>query len=335
MELRFAFVGFRHSHVFGLIDAIRAIEDTAIVACCEEDPDTRKTLAEDDRVEITHDTFERMLAEVDCDVVVIADYFAKRGSLAIRALQAGKHVMSDKPLCTSLGELDQIATIAQAGTLSVGMQLDLRCDSALRTMRSVVQAGAIGQVHTVTFTGQHPLSLGSRPSWYFEPGCQGGTINDIAVHGIDITSWVSGLSVIDVVAARVWNARARKYRHFQDGAQLMLRLDNDGGVLADVSYLGPEDCGPVPQYWRFTFHGDKGLVEGIYGHDTVLLAANSSKNPRAIPVEPAAERVFLSDFIHEVNGRPMPNGSLTTKTVLQVSRIALKTQRVADVSFTT
>ena len=55
-----------------------------------------------------------MLDEVECDAVGVGDYFAKRGSIAIEALKRGKHVISDKPLCTSLDELAQIRELSQA-----------------------------------------------------------------------------------------------------------------------------------------------------------------------------------------------------------------------------
>src|SRR5260221_11206038 len=67
MKTRFAFVGFRHSHAFDLFNLVRDRPDCEIVASCEEDPATRKTLAADGRAKITHEKYERMLDEAECD----------------------------------------------------------------------------------------------------------------------------------------------------------------------------------------------------------------------------------------------------------------------------
>ena len=52
--IRFAFVGFRHGHIFGLVRAVQEHAETEVVAACEEDGATREVLAEDERIKITH-----------------------------------------------------------------------------------------------------------------------------------------------------------------------------------------------------------------------------------------------------------------------------------------
>ncbi|MCP4516547.1 MAG: EamA family transporter, partial [Delftia sp.] len=49
-----------------------------------------------------------------------------------------------------------------------------------------IAADRIGAVQTMSMSGQHPLRLGERPAWYFEPGRHGGTITDIGVHAVDL-----------------------------------------------------------------------------------------------------------------------------------------------------
>ena len=53
-------------------------------------------------MKLTHDDYRRMLREVECDAVAVGDYFARRGEIVIAALEAGKHVIADKPICTKL-----------------------------------------------------------------------------------------------------------------------------------------------------------------------------------------------------------------------------------------
>jgi len=330
MTTRFAFVGFRHGHIFELLKCVQARRDAAVLATCEEHEQTRSQLASEKGLEASHDDYEKMLAEVDCEVIAVGDYFAKRGRLLIRALEAGKHVIADKPICTSLDELDRIAELARSKQLVVGCQLNMRGDRAIRAIRQVIRDGKIGEVHTVSFSGQHPLVYGTRPQWYFQPGCHGGTINDIFIHAASCLEWMTGRRVVEVVAARVWNARLKEVPHFQDGAQLLLRLDNDGGVFGDVSYLAPDGCGyGIKQYWRYTIHGDKGVVEGTCGDEFVELAASDSEAPVRVASPPANPTVYLEDFINQVQGRT-EGVSLTTEEVLKASRLALLVQRAAD-----
>ncbi|MEX0777399.1 MAG: Gfo/Idh/MocA family oxidoreductase [Phycisphaeraceae bacterium] len=329
--LKFAFVGFRHSHIMALHSAVRAHPDLSIVANCEEDPATAEHLRREGDVTLTHSRLDHLLQDTDCDVVAVGDFYAARGRLVIAALRAGRHVLADKPICTSLAELEEIASVARRNNLSVGCMLDLRASTPLRTMRRLIREGAIGEVHNVLFTGQHPLLLGSRPGWYFEPGKHGGTINDIAIHAIDLLPWLTGRRLTRVHAARAWNQRARQYPHFQDGAQLMLELDNGGGVIGDVSYLAPERCGyQAPQYWRFTCHGQAGVLEASAQSRSVQLATHDDKMPRIIEASDAVSSYLpLEEFLQELRG-DASDGSLATESVLTASRQALLIQQIAD-----
>jgi predicted dehydrogenase len=330
MKLKFAFAGFRHYHIFELVEALKDHEQAEIVATCEEDGAAREAVARDKGLEVTHESIEKMLAEVECDVVAIGDYYGKRGQIAIQALEAGKHVIADKPLCTSLEELDRIETLAGQKKLVVGCQLNMRFDGAIRTIGKLVADGRIGEVHTIAFGGQHPLMYGSgRPAWYFMPGCQGGTINDIFIHAASVLETVTGRRVVETVAARAWNARLPEVPHFQDAAQLMLRLDNGGGVLGDVSYLAPAQCGySIDQYWRYTLHGEAGLIEATVGRDRLFLATDQSEKPEQVSSEKGRPLGYFEDFLAQIRGDG--DVSLTSQQVIRATRMALQVQRAAD-----
>ena len=328
--MRLAFIGFRHGHVMGLYRGAVAHAGVEVVAACEEDPQAAAALRAGGTVQLTHERMDDVLQRVECDAIAIGDYFARRGEIAINALEAGKHVIADKPICTRLDELERIGHLAAGKGRAVGCLLDLRDTAVFRTMRRIVREGTIGDVHTVLFTAQHPLMFGTRPAWYFEPGTHGGTINDIAIHATDLIPWLTGREIVDVVAARAWNARLPQHPHFQDAAQVMLRLDNNGGAFGDVSYLSPDDLGyTAPQYWRVTCHGSDGLVEAAYNSGSVSLAARGDKAVREVPLDPAKPDGCLEAFMNEIAGRIEPD-ALTTADVLRASRVALLSQQAAD-----
>lgn len=330
MSLKLAIAGFRHGHIFSLVSEARRL-GIEIVAAVEEDTATRESLAENEQITITHSSFEKMLQEVQFDILGIGDYFAKRGSLAIAGLQAGKHIIADKPLCTSLAECDEIAALSAHSKLSVSCMFGMRTATTLLTMKEMIANGAIGPVRTLCITGQHPLMLGKRPDWYFEKDKHGGTINDIGIHAFDLIPWMTGLQVEEVCAARCWNAKAAQTPWFEDCAQVMLKLNNQGGVIADFSYLSPDTCGfKVRQYWRVTVHGDNGVLECENGDKNLMYANNDSKQTESIPCDATNKAdTFLEQLLNEINGKTKP-GQLTTEYVLQTSKIALQVQQAAD-----
>ncbi len=326
MKTRFAFAGFRHGHVFDLLAGAAASPEIEIVAACEEDEAARNALPEAIRARITHTSIEAMLAEVPSDVVVVGDYYGKRGSIAIAALKAGRHVIADKPLCTSLEELDEIERLSKEKGLAVGLQLDLRDNVNLLALRKVLAEGTIGEVVTVLVTAQHPLNLGVRPGWYFEEGKHGGTINDIGIHAFDILPWLTGHRLTEVLAARDWNAKATQYPHFKESAQLMAKLANGAGVLADFSYLAPTILGfKDPFYWQIACHGTNGVAVTGANANGVRVTTDTDETPREIPAEPKVSRRYLTDFLLTLQGRES-EAALTTAQVLAASREALQAQ---------
>ncbi|MDO9540918.1 MAG: Gfo/Idh/MocA family oxidoreductase, partial [Kiritimatiellia bacterium] len=270
----------------------------------------------------------KMMDELDFDILAVGDYYGRRGSILIEALKRGKHVISDKPLCTRLAELDEIERLAKQKRLAASCQLDQRSGGIMVALRKLIAAREIGEIHAIAFGGQHPLNYGQRPSWYFEKDKHGGTINDIAIHAFNTIPWLTGLRFVRVDAARNWNARLKEVPHFKDAAQMMLTMDNGCGVLGDVSYLLPDSFGySHPFYWRFTFWGADGVVETA--KNNIVLYRNGEKEPRIIPPDEPENRFYLQSFLREIGGQTAA-GDLTTSEVIRSSRNTLLTQKAAD-----
>lgn len=329
MNTKFAFVGFRHGHIMSLYDEVVKRDSTIVAAACEEDKDTREKLQAAGKVDVKYSSFSQMLKEVDCDVVAIGDYFARRGSLAIQALQAGKHVLADKPLCTSLDELNKIRELSLKNNLCVNCMLTMRDTAGYQTMRKLLLEDTIGTPQSIIITGQHPLGMGSRPQWYFMPACHGGTITDIGIHVFDVIPWLTGQIISDSCAARSWNGKAKDYPWFKDCAQFMLKLENGCGVLADVSYLSPDKCGyAVRQYWRCEIAGQRGIMEYQNGDKNIFLAKDDDAAPQEIPVQFVERENYLDDILNEIAGKRSKCHS-TTASVLETHRLALEVQAAA------
>lgn len=328
MKHRIAFAGFRHPHIFSLWDGAKAHSDCEIVAACETDAASRASLSDGGKVAVTHEDFRQMLAETDATIVAIGDVYAKRGALAIAALESGRHVISDKPICTSLAELQEIERLAREKGLAVGCQLDLVEVPVIRRLREVIREGALGRVCTITIGAQHPLRQGTRAGWYFEPGQHGGTINDIGIHVFDLAPWLTGAAWETLLTAREWNAKAVSTPHFKDCAQFHGLLRDHISCFADVSYLGPDKLGyELPFYWRITVHGTKGLAEASCTLPTLTVVTDEDTAPQQLPGLLDESGGYLQNFLDEIAGSPATDG-ITTQRVISVSRWALEAQRL-------
>jgi predicted dehydrogenase len=329
MDLRIAFIGFRHGHINGLYRVAKEHNNLEIVAACEEDPETRATLAGTE-IAITHNSYEAMLREVPCDIVACGDYFGIRGERLIRALEHGKHVLCDKPLCTNLDELDRIEALARDKKLRVGTMLDLIDKPALVTLHEIIQRGDLGEVLSMTVLGRHPLKYGSRPMWYFEESKHGGTINDIGIHLIDALPWLTGHPIAEITAARVWNGHVKQHPNFEDGALLMLKLANGCGVIADFSYFSSDASGyTMPTYWRFTVAGSKGTLEAGVNLDKAMLWPNDESGVREIQLREGPPHGYLDDFLADIAGTPT-SGGLDTPRVIHSARVSLLAQQAGN-----
>jgi len=326
--INIAFVGFRHGHINGFYKLASENPEVKIVAAFEENAEARAAAEKSLGVVFTHDSYEALLAEKDIDVVAIGDYFGIRGSRAIEALKAGKHVYADKPLCTSLDELKEIKKLSSEKGLKVGCMLDVRYAPWVETAKAFIEKGNLGKINNISFGGQHPLLWGSRAGWYFEEGKHGGTINDIAIHGIDILEYITGLSVEKVVAARCWNAYATECPIFEDCGQFMCEMTGGCGLMADVSYAAPDTCGyRLNLYWRFNIWGEKGVMEITHTENTVKVALNGTAGFVTLPNMPATTDDCLKVFLRELAGQKT---AIDTASTLAVSEKTLLIQAAAD-----
>ena len=336
--MNIVFVGYRHGHTASIYqDAMRNPEINVLGGW--EPTEVGREMAAGTGLEFNYPTLESVLEDPNVDAISLGGVYGERGAHAIAALKAGKHVYGDKPICTTMEELEEIERLAKEKNLKVGCYLSMRFSNGMKTIREMIANGDIGEVGAIDMTAQHPLNYGSRPMWYFEEGKHGGTINDIAIHGVDIVRFLTGLGIKSVTAARTWNHFATQEPDFKDCGQFMAELENGAGLMMDVSYAAPASCGfKLETYWRFTIWGTKGVIEyklnggpsakTIDSDDGALVqvALNGADGfvayPKAkYPVTP------LGEFLKEIRGEET---IINTEDVIRTSREVLTVQAVAD-----
>ena len=194
--------------------------------------------------------------------------------------------------------------------------LDLRYGVQVEKVIKLVESGKIGRLVNVSFTGQHCLDYGNRPEWYFEDGKHGGTINDIAIHGIDLIRYISGKNLTKVNCARTWNAFADKEPSFPDCGLFMVEM-NDISVMADVSYAAPKCNKMLPTYWDFYFWGTDGMINYRLSENVIHLYKDSEEIIEC--TAPATN--YLEDLLSEISGKELRFG--TAETLISQRQVLL------------
>lgn len=320
--MNIAFAGLRHDHIFALYTMAEMNPLYRIVGAFEEDDDARRR-AEIRGAVCSYTSFDELLRDPTVDVVALGGCYGDRGNMAIKALQSGKHVIADKPLCTALDELDEIERIAKERGCKVSCMFTMRFEKKINALKALVASGALGEINNVYFGGQHPLQYGRRPMWYFKEGKHGGVINDIAIHGIDVLSYALGLEARQILAARCWNKIADKQPEFKESAQLMLTAQNGAGILADVSYAIPDGIEfDLPYYWQFYIWGTKGTLRFSLNEKASYYYLSSQKEPFLLDEE-EVKTDYLTDFYNLVSGcggtvLPMEDVFRSTRTALEI-----------------
>ena len=314
------FAGFRHSHIMGLYDMAVENPNVNIVGCFERDI-KNSIVADNTDINFNFDSYEDALKDESIDAVAIGDYYGIRGKMVIEALRHGKHVICDKPICTSLKELNTIEKLVKKTGLTVSCMLDLRYMPQADKVKKMIADGLIGEVINASFTGQHCLDYGNRPGWYFEKGKHGGTINDIAIHGVDLVRYITGKNLTEVRCAKTWNAFAKSEPDFGDCGQFMVDMEGMA-LMADVSYAAPKFNGIMPTYWEFYFWGTEGMIRFNLANNTIHVF----KETEEIIECPATTIEHMRDFIRETQGE---STVLNTEDILKSQRQVLTIQKAA------
>ncbi|MGN6548927.1 MAG: Gfo/Idh/MocA family protein [Pararhizobium sp.] len=153
-----------------------------IVACADIDPAAAKARAAEFDVEA--ESVEALLANPAVDVVINLTIPSAHFDVSRRALEAGKHVYSEKPLVLSLEDGESLRALAREKGLAVGSAPDTFLGGAHQHARQAVDDGAIGRIVAGTC---HVMSHGMEhwhpnPDFFFKPGA--GPILDIGPYYI-------------------------------------------------------------------------------------------------------------------------------------------------------
>jgi len=242
----------------GLIGAKRAAAAAGneIVVVCDRDPRRAEELAQKARARATTDWREAVAAEADA--VIVATTHDQLAAISLGALEAGRHVLVEKPAGRALSEVQAIAEAAKRYRRIVKVGFNHRFHPALQKAREIVDSGALGPLMFIRARYGHGGRVGYEKEWRAQPEISGGgELIDQGSHLIDLSRWFLGDLTVDYAAVPTlfWNMKT------DDNCFLALR--SDAGQIAWLH----ASCTEWKNTFSFEIFGRDGklIIDGLGG----------------------------------------------------------------------
>lgn len=203
----YAFMGAAHSHAWRTAPRFFELPlDPQLTALCGRNDDGVRAAAGKLGWGSVETDWRRLLERDDIDLIDICTPGNTHAEIAIAALEAGKHVLCEKPLANSVAEAERMTEAAQAaaerGVFSM-CGFSYRRTPALALAKRMVEQGRLGNIrHVRAQYLQDWLSDENAPmTWRLDKSKSGsGSLGDIGAHSIDAAQWVTGQQITGVSA---------------------------------------------------------------------------------------------------------------------------------------
>lgn len=322
--IRIAMAGLAHPHGLGFLQNALRVDGVSVAGFFDADEPARAAQAADTFGAACYPDFDALL-DAGADVLLTAAVNNAKAPYIARALSAGIGVVADKPMATSLADLDAIFAAASSGA-PLFLMLTERYDPAIFTAQQCIARGEIGDVVQQFLARPHRLRPEGRPAWMFDRAQYGGILNDLAVHDIDLARYFSGHEIRCTLAAHVSNARFPQFRDFCDNGAALFELDNGGSASIHVSWLTP-DAYPAHGDVRFLITGTKGFLEVSTVAQTVRVCTDAKAEHWLTPAAPV--RTCEEDALAKMADWTYPS-LVDTADGLTATRFALLAQAAAE-----
>jgi len=213
------FWGRNHVRVF------QELPQTELVGICDVNTERVSALAKELKIEGYTDS-NQLLKREDLDAVSICTWTTAHAEEATRALNAGKHVLVEKPIASTVPEAKKIVKLAKKKGLHLMVGFIERFNPGVQRVKEAINEGKIGTLVSATArrVSQWPERLGDI-----------GVVKDTAIHDIDVMRYIFGEDPV-AVYAKVGNLRHTK---FEDYAQIMLSYKDNKTAFIETNWLTP------------------------------------------------------------------------------------------------
>jgi UDP-N-acetylglucosamine 3-dehydrogenase len=203
----------------------KELENTNLVAICDVNPERAKAIAEQYGVKAYTDS-SVMLKDPEVQAVSVCTWSIKLAEEALKCLNAGKHVLVEKPMATDTRQAQTLIDTAKANDLHLTVGFLMRFIPGLQQIRQAVETKKIGELVSATAkrVTQWPERIGDV-----------GVVKDTAIHDIDVMRFISGEDPVAVYA----KMGSMRHRQFEDYAQIMLTYESGKTAFIESNWLTP------------------------------------------------------------------------------------------------
>lgn len=213
------FWGKNHARIY------KELASTELVAICDVNHERAKSAAEQFGVK-TYTDSTQMLKNKEIQAVSICTWSTRLAEEALKALNADKHVLVEKPMATNTKQAKELIDTAEQKGLHLTVGFLMRFIPGLQYIRQAVEDKKIGELVCATAkrVSQWPERLGDV-----------GVVKDTAIHDIDVMRFISKQDPVAVYA----KMGSRRIKKFEDYAHIMLTYGNGESAFIESNWLTP------------------------------------------------------------------------------------------------
>lgn len=251
-DLRFGVIGAGAISQYAC-GSINGHKRAKVVAAHDPNAERLAELAKAHAIARTYPQVEAMLADKEVDAVYIAVPNKFHAPLAKQALQAGKHVILDKPFALSTAEALEVAAAAKASGKVFTLGMNQRFNGGSQKVRSLVEQGTLGEVYHAKAFWFRRSGIPKLGTWFGNKQLAGGgALLDIGVHLLDLALWTMGNFEPVAVSGQTytkfgnrglgeggWGKSDRDAKltfDVDDFASALIKMRNGATVTLDVSW---------------------------------------------------------------------------------------------------
>ncbi len=225
------------------LEGIRRLGSVQVYALGASNEENARRLGEELHVEKTSGDYREILDDPEVDVVHVCTPDALHMPMVIYALNAGKHVICEKPLTTSVENAQKMVALAREKNLRNCTFHNLRYYPMVQQMRRMREAGELGEILVVQGTySQDWLLYDTDWNWRIESGPNGPSrcMADIGSHFCDMAEHVTGHRITSVCADLqiFYKTRKRPRKSIETFAGKTLRPEDYDEVPVDTEDFG-------------------------------------------------------------------------------------------------
>ncbi|MDY0386647.1 MAG: UDP-N-acetylglucosamine 3-dehydrogenase [Methanolobus sp.] len=281
--------------------------DVELVGISDIDRELVEELAEQYQTKAFTDYKELLAQGLDAVSIVVPTKMHRQ--VAVDAIEAGAHVLVEKPIADTVENADAIIKAAKDKKRLAMVGHIERFNPAVIKLKEIIDSGLLGKIVSISTTRVGPYNPRIRDV---------GVILDIGVHDIDVISYLYGRPVNQVYAVA-----GADIHSFEDHATIHMRLDNEFSGLVEVNWLTPH------KIRKLTAVGVDGVAYLDYIDQSVELHdSNWVRKAKIESKEPLKNE--LQYFIDCINKGKKPEPCATDgKHALKVSLAAISSYKEA------